>query len=288
MKRLNSYYQLIKPGIVYSNATMTAAGFFLACAHLGVFDIKLLVAVVLGTSFIIASACVLNNFIDRDIDAKMKRTKKRATAARTISTAHVLVYIAILGLVGFGALALYTNVLTVLLGAAAYIAYIVLYGIAKRATVHGTLVGAISGGLPPVAGYAAVTNQLDIATLLLFLVLVAWQMPHFYAIAMRRRDDYAAAGIPVLPVVKGMQATRAQIVSYIVLFIIANALFTIFEYTGYIYLVVMTLVGLTWLAKGMQGFRSQEDSTWALKMFLFSLIALLVLCFMLAVGGLLP
>ncbi len=113
-------------------------------------------------------------------------------------------------------------------------------------------------------------------------------MPHFYAIAMRRQADYASAGIPVLPVVKGVHATKLQIVWYVALFIIANIAFTAVGYTGYIYLVVMTLAGGLWLVKGLRGFRTETDEKWALKMFLFSLFILLLLCLMLAVGGLLP
>ncbi|MNQ90940.1 Protoheme IX farnesyltransferase [compost metagenome] len=154
--------------------------------------------------------------------------------------------------------------------------------------MHGTLVGAIAGGLPPVAGYTALTNQFDLAAILLFFVLVAWQMPHFYAIAMRRQTDYASAGIPVLPVVKGMYATKIQIVLYVALFILVNSLFTVAGYTGYVYLVIMTVAGAVWLFKGIRGFKVETDEKWALGMFLFSLFILLLLCGMLAVGGLLP
>lgn len=282
------YYRLTKPGIVYSNALATVAGFFLAYAQDGRFNLAVFFGVTVGTAFVIASACVLNNYIDRDIDKKMKRTSKRATAAGKISRSAALSYAALLGLVGFIVLVSLTNILTVLLGFFAYIAYIALYGIGKRTTVHGTLIGAISGGLPPVAGYTALTNRLDMAALLLFLVLVTWQMPHFYAIAMRRKNDYAAAGIPVLPVVKGLRATKIQIVWYVALFIIVNSLFTAFGYTGYIYFFVMTAVGMIWLSKGIRGFVSETDEKWALRMFLFSLVVLLTLCVMLAVGGLLP
>lgn len=288
MNAIKMYYRLVKPGIVYSNAIATMAGFFMAYAQLGRFELSVFLGVVIGTSFVIASACVLNNYIDRHIDKKMKRTSKRATAAGKVSRRSVLIYTTILGLIGFAILALLTNLLTVALGGFAYVSYIVLYGIGKRKTVHGTLVGAIAGGLPPVAGYAALTNQLDMAALLLFLVLVAWQMPHFYAIAMRRKDEYASADIPVLPVVKGLHATKVQIVWYVVLFIAVNILFTVFGYTGYIYLGIMSIVGFIWLYKGLRGFRTESDEKWALKMFLFSLAVLLTLCVMLAVGGLLP
>lgn len=288
MSSVKTYYQLVKPGIVYSNVIATMAGFFLAFAQTGSFNLSIFLAVTVGTAFVIASACVLNNHIDRGIDKKMVRTSKRATATGTVSTKNALAYTAVLGVIGFGVLIAHTNTLTVATGILAYISYIVFYGTTKRTTIHGTLVGAIAGGLPPVAGYTALTNQFDLAAILLFLVLVAWQMPHFYAIAMRRHADYASAGIPVLPVVKGMRATKVQIVLYVILFIIINILFTAAGYTGYIYLIVMTLAGSVWLIKGLRGFGVDTDEKWALRMFLFSLFILLLLCAMLAVGGLLP
>ncbi len=288
MHRIKVYYRLIKPGIVYSNAIATMAGFFLASTGKGSFDPGLFLATIFGVLFVISSACVLNNYIDRKIDSKMKRTQKRATVLKEISASAASIYAIILGLIGFGLLVLYTNWLTVGLGVLAYLTYIVFYSVAKRKSVHGTLVGAISGGLPPVAGYVSVTNAIDLGAILLFVILVYWQMPHFYAIAMRRRDEYAAANIPVLPVVKGMYAAKMEILVYIVLFIAANSLLVILGYTGYTYLVVMTLFGLVWLGKGIEGFKTDDDVKWARKMFLFSLIILIVLCLMIAVGGLLP
>lgn len=288
MEKINLYYQLVKPGIVYSNIMATAAGFMLAFAQVYEFKWLVFVGVIVGTMFVIASACVLNNHIDRGIDTKMARTKKRATVTGKISTRSVLTYAALLGVFGFGVLVLFTNLLTVMLGVLAYISYIVLYGITKRTSVHGTLVGAIAGGLPPAAGYTALTNQFDLAVVLLFFVLVAWQMPHFYAIAMRRREDYSNAGIPVLPVVRGMRATKIQIVIYVALFIVVNSLFTIAGYTGLVYMIIMTAAGVLWLMKGIRGFKVETDGKWALGMFLFSLFVLLLQCAMLAVGGLLP
>lgn len=288
MERINLYYQLVKPGIVYSNIVATAAGFLLAFAQVREFNWLAFAGVMLGTMFVIASACVLNNHIDRGIDTKMARTKKRATVTGKISTKSVLIYAISLGVFGFGVLVLFTNLLTVMLGVLAYVSYIVFYGITKRTSVHGTLVGAIAGGLPPVAGYTALTNQFDLAAVLLFFVLVTWQMPHFYAIAMRRRADYSNAGIPVLPVIKGMHATKIQIVIYVALFIVVNGLFAIAGYTGLVYMVIMTAAGVLWLIKGIRGFKVETDEKWALGMFLFSLFILLLQCVMLAVGGLLP
>jgi protoheme IX farnesyltransferase len=284
-----TYYRLAKPGIIYGNALNIAAGFFLAAGHLKHFDFWTLVAAMVGSSLVIASGCVFNNFIDRAIDQKMARTKKRALVSGTVSGPAALVYATLLGLLGFAVLAAYTNALTVYVGLVGILFYVVMYSIWKRRSIYGTLVGSVSGAIPPVAGYTAVTGNLDAGAWILFAILALWQMPHFYAIAMYRLDDYASAGLPVLPVKKGMHHTKIQIVGYIAAFIVATSLLTFLGYTGYIYLAVVTLLGLAWLWKGLKGFRAGvDDKGWARKMFFFSLIITLSLDIMLSVGALLP
>lgn len=285
---LKQYYWLTKPGIIYGNVINTLAGFFLASAVAWAFDGWLLVATVFGTSLVIGSGCVFNNYLDRHIDQKMKRTKKRALAKGTIPVSHALVFGAILGFAGFAILALFVNWLVVVIGAIGYIDYIILYGYAKRKSVHGTLVGSISGAMPPVAGYCAVTGSFDAGALLLFLLLTAWQMPHFYAIAMYRHKDYEKAGIPVLPVKRGMHHTKIQILAYVVVFTVATLLLTPFGYTGYVYFAVMALLGLAWLRLAVKGFKAADDVAWARKMFGFSLIVTLTVAVMLPLGALLP
>jgi protoheme IX farnesyltransferase len=284
-----TYYQLTKPGIIYGNAINTAAGFFLGAGLVHHFYTWTLLAVLAGSSLVIASGCVFNNYIDRGIDHKMARTKKRALVSGTISGPSALIYASILGVAGFAALALYTNWLTVGVGAVGYFFYIVMYSLWwKRKSMFGTIVGSVSGAVPPVAGYTAVTGHFDAAAAILFFILVFWQMPHFYAIAMYRRDEYAAAGVPVLPVKKGMHYAKIQIVLYIVAFIITASLLTVLGYTGYIYLAVMVVLGLAWLRQGLRTFHSGDDKRWGRKMFFFSLIVTLGTAAMLSTGALLP
>jgi protoheme IX farnesyltransferase len=283
---IKTYYALTKPGIIYGNALTATAGFLLASK--GHVDGWLLLAAVAGTSLVIASACVFNNYIDRGIDAKMARTSKRALVSGLVSGRNAIIYATLLGLAGFAILALYTNLLVVTIGLAALFDYVVLYGLAKRRSVHGTLVGSIAGAAPVVAGYCAVTDRFDTGAVILFLVLALWQMPHFYAIAMYRFDDYKAAGLPVLPVKSGMPAAKIQIILYIAAFIAANTLLSAFGYTGYTYLVIMTVLGLAWLWKGAKGFKTNDDKPWARQMFLLSLVIVLSLSIMLSVGPLLP
>lgn len=286
MDKIREYYRLTKPGIVYGNDLSAIAGFFLASKkHI---DIGLFVAMLIGVSLVIASACVFNNFLDYKIDQKMARTKKRALVQGTISRQTAFIYGLVLGLIGLGLLLIFANWLTAAIALAGMFFYVVVYGWGKRATVHGTLIGSISGATPPVIGYAAVTNHLDWAALLLFLILTAWQMPHFYAIAIFRSKDYAAAHIPVLPVKKGLQQTKIQIIAYVLAFILASIVLSPLGYTGYTYFIVMALVGLYWLRIGAKAFGKIDDNAWARKMFGLSLVTLLVLSVMLSINAWLP
>lgn len=279
------YYYLTKPGIIRGNVITAAAGFLLASKnefHLGTF-----IAMLVGISLVIASACVLNNYIDRKIDAKMERTKKRALVSGSISVQNAIVFASILGFGGLVSLS-FTNLLAICLALIGVVFYVVFYGIAKRKTVHGTLVGSVSGAIPISVGYCAASGAFDIGAILLFLVLVFWQMPHFYAIAIYRKKDYQAAGIPALPIEKGNHSTKIQIVLYIIAFIIASYTLMVFGYTGYTYLLVMALLGVWWLRMAVQGFSTKDDEKWAKKVFGFSLIVLLAFSVMIAVEVLLP
>lgn len=280
------YYALTKPERTYANVITATAGFLLASKwhiHVG-----LLVSLLVGTSLVIASACTLNNYIDRDIDTKMARTKKRALAKRIIPARNALVLTIVLGLVGFLVLALWVNLLVVTLGVIAYFDYVVLYGIAKRRSVHGTLVGTVSGAIPIVAGYCAVTDRIDAAVIILFLMMTFWQMSHFFAIAVYRMKDYAAAGIPVLPVKKGIRRTKVQIVVYAAAFTVSSVSLSLFGYAGYAFAVIMAFLGGVWLWRGLRGFGTEDDVAWARKMFFFSLKAVLVLSLWVAIGGIVP
>jgi protoheme IX farnesyltransferase len=283
---IKNYYQLTKPGIIYGNAMTAIAGFFLASrSHINFF---LLIAMLVGLSFIIGSSCAFNNVWDADIDGKMERTKNRAMVTRQISKKNAIIFASILGLLGAAILALHTNFLTLAVALIGMFFYLVLYTPLKRKTVYGTIIGAVAGATPPVVGYVAVTNNFDTAALLLFLILVFWQMPHFYAIAIRRLDEYKAASIPVLPAKEGIHNTKIKMLTYVGAFILATAALTYFKYTGYAYLVVMILLGLSWLWFGIKGFKSPDNNAWAKKMFLFSLIVLTIFSVLISLNVLLP
>jgi heme o synthase len=283
---LKECYWLTKPGIIYGNALTVIGGLLLASRwHI---SIGLFLATIAGTCLVIASACVINNYIDRGIDKQMVRTRKRALVTGKISGPWAIIYGTVLGIIGFSTLIIWTNTLVAAIGLVAYIDYIVLYGVSKRISVHGTLVGSVAGAAPPVAGYCAVTDRFDTGALIIFLIMVSWQMVHFYAIAIRRSSDYQAAQIPVLPLVKGVRATKIQMICYTVAFIAAVISLGAFGYAGYVFVLVMAALGLVWLYKGLHSFNVTDNIAWARQMFMFSLVVLLSFSVMMSVGRILP
>ncbi|MDR3547713.1 MAG: heme o synthase [Candidatus Pacebacteria bacterium] len=287
------YYHLTKPGIVYGNVVTTIAAFLFAMRwHFnGLASLGLFIATVLGISLVIASGCVCNNYLDREMDAKMERTRKRALVTGLISGRAALIYAAILGIIGLVLLEVFVNVLTAGVALFGLFVYVVLYAFAKRGSSWGAVVGSIAGAVPIVVGYTAVMNQIDDVTLILFLVLVVWQMPHFYAIAMYRLDEYVAAGIPVLPAVKGMRAAKLQIISYIVAYLVIVSSLFLVGAAGLTYFIVMLLISLAWLIYALRGLRlktPEADVKWAKRVFLGSLIVLMSFSVMIAVAPLLP
>lgn len=283
---MKEYYSLTKPGIIRGNLFSAVGGFFLASN--GEVDVFLFLATLLGTIFVIAAGCVFNNYIDRKIDAKMERTQKRALATGVISGFNALLFGSILGLISLLTFSLLTNTLTVIIAAAGFVFYVIFYSYFKRKTIYGTLIGGVSGAIPPVIGYTAVTQRIDMGGVLLFLILLSWQMPHFYAIGIYRLKEYKSAGLPLLSIIKGIHLTKIHIVLYIVSFILFSSSLTLMGYTGLIYLVVLLTVGLIWLLKSVAGFGKVDDNIWARKIFTFSLVVLVVFCTMISIDFALP
>lgn len=283
---IKTYYRLAKPGIVYGNMITALAGFLFASKWQ--FNILTLMATIVGLGLVIGSACVFNNFVDRDIDAKMERTKNRGFAAHSISPAAGLTYGAALGIIGIALLIMYVNLLTAAITFFGFLVYVILYGYTKRVSHWGTVVGSISGSVPIVVGYTAVVNRLDIEALLLFIILAVWQMPHFYAIAIYRMEDYKSAGIPVLPIKKGNGVTKIYTLCYIVAFLIAASLLTFLGYAGYTYLAIELVLGFAWLWLAIEGLWTKDDVAWARKIFFFSLIVIIGYSIALSIASILP
>ncbi|MFG0583632.1 heme o synthase [Ectopseudomonas khazarica] len=279
---LKQYLNLAKPGIVFGNLISVTGGFFLASR--GDADLTLFLATALGVALVIASGCVFNNYIDRDIDQKMERTRNRVLAQGLVSPAHAIVYACVLGVAGVAVLYAASNTLAVMLVLMGFVVYVGLYSLwLKRGSVYGTLVGSLSGAAPPVVGYCAVSNEFDAGAAILLLIFSLWQMPHSYAIAIFRFNDYQAANIPVLPVIKGISAAKRQIVLYIAAFVVATLMLTLSGYAGYSYFVVAALSGAYWLWMGVSGYKAVDDTVWARKLFTFSIVTITMLSVMMSV-----
>ena len=284
MKNILAYYRLAKPGIVYSNVLSAVAG-FLMVSKSGL-DFGLLLAVISGITLVIASACVFNNYLDRSIDSKMERTKRRALVTGMISNRNAIIFGSNLGIIGFLVLGFFTNGLTLIVGIVGYIDYIIFYGLAKRHSNYSTIIGSVSGSASLVAGYVAVTDSFDSTAWALFFIMVFWQMAHFHAIALRRVNDYREAGINVLPIVKGEESTKFAIKMYVAGFALCSTSLFILGSVGYIYLLTMLVLSWLWITKSQTAYTNNTE--WAKEMFAFSLKVLLIFCLLLSLNTILP
>ena len=272
--------QVVKTGIIKSNLIPMVAGLMFALftyQYSFADNIWNIVFAFLGTAAVIAAAGSFNNIYDRDIDAIMARTKVRPTVTGAISIKKVLI-VAILLLV-IGLILLYlASPLASFLGFLGVFFYVVPYTMwTKRYTIWNTEVGSISGAMPPLIGWAAVAPDIwHPACWALFLIMVIWQMPHFYAIAIRKKDDYAAAKIPMLPVVKDRKRTYIQTNFYLILLVLSSFLFLPLS----LGLTLVSLVlGLIWLWLSLFGTRKMDMKDWSNKMFVFSLVHMIVIYF---------
>ena len=278
---LKRYLLVTKPGIIFGNLISVVGGFFLASK--GSLELDLFLATLVGVSLVIASGCVFNNYIDRDIDCLMERTRNRVLVQGLIGPRATLGYATGLGVVGV-ALLYWVNPLSAALGGLGFVVYVGLYTLwLKRRSVYGTLVGSLSGATPPVIGYCAVSNEFDSGALILLLIFSLWQMPHSYAIAIFRFKDYQAAAIPVLPVKKGIALTKSHILRYIMAFALATVMLTFSGHAGLFYFTVATLVSLIWLVMAWKGFQVTDDRVWARQLFIFSIVAITSLSLMMSV-----
>ena len=271
---MRDFIQLTKPGILRSNLFIAFAGFWLASRWS--IDWLLLIYVLVGTTLVVASSCVFNNYLDRDFDKKMARTSHRALPSGRISTRTVLLYGSVLGIAGVAALSL-THWLALLSALFGMFIYVVVYTAwLKRTSTLSTVMGAFSGSMPPLIGYVAVSGEFDLGALLLFAVLFLWQPPHFWALGIRRVDEYREAGFRILPVVRGIRRTKLQMLPYIVLLIPVSALLYVYDYAGIGYLIAALVLGVAWLALSVAGLKAKNDERWARGTFLFSIAYLMV------------
>lgn len=267
---------LTKPGIIRLNAFAAFGGFWVASKW--EIDWLLLLYMLIGSSLTMASACVINNYWDRDLDARMERTKNRPLPQGRLSPSVALAFGVALGIAGLAVLFFLVNPLVGWLGVLGWFVYVVIYTFwLKRTSVWNTSVGGISGAMPPVIGYCAVEGQVDAGAWILFALLFLWQPPHFWSLAIRRVEEYRAAGFTMLPVVKGIKRTKLQMIPYTLLLIPAGILLFAFGYVGYIFLVVSVVFGAVWFIQTVQGLKAEDTEKWARTNFLLSVNYLMVI-----------
>ncbi len=268
---MKDFFALIKIGIVNSNLITTFTGLWLALHFSGrsfLENLDIVLFTVIGSSLIIAGSCSINNFIDRDIDPLMERTKGRPTVTGKVLPAKVLI-LGIL-LIGLGTLfLLFTTISAAIIGLIGVFSYIFLYTMwSKRQFVSNTVIGSISGAVPPLIGWAAIEPSLGPMAWSLFLIMFIWQPPHFYALAMRRAEEYRAAGVPMLPVVKGFKTTKIHILLWVAALLPVPFLLSSL---GIPFLILASVLNIGWLVLGILGYKIKDDIKWAKLMFVYSL-----------------
>ena len=281
-KRETSFWKdflvLIKVGIVNSNAITTFTGIWLALYFNGegfFANIDIVLFTVIGSSFIIAGSCAINNYYDRDIDHLMERTKERPTVTGKMNPLQALWIGLFLLIIGFVCM-LMTTVTATIISLVGVITYVLLYTMwSKRLYTLNTIIGSISGAVPPLIGWAAIDANLNVIAWVLFLIMFIWQPPHFLALAMRRTKEYRAANIPMLPVVHGFEVTKRQIMVWIICLLPLP--FYLYE-LGTGFLVLATCLNIGWITIGIIGYRNKEiEMKWATKMFIYSINYLTIL-----------
>ena len=269
------YYQLTKPNIV--GLTLVAALTGIYFGNDGVLPHwSLIFWTFLTLGLATAGSCMLNNYYDRDIDRLMRRTSKRPLAAGLVDGRKVLVLSLALIIPSLLLMALWVNPLAAAVTAVGVIGYTVVYTmLMKRTTPWANQFGGIAGAVPPMVGYAAVTGELGAAAWILFIIMVVWQQPHALSLALKYRDEYARAGVPVIPVAHGVRATKLRIVIYNVALLGVALLPYFYGMAGLIYLATAIVLSLGFLAHSIKFLFSDKD--YDIRLFLNSIFYFILL-----------
>lgn len=262
---------LVKSGVLIANVLPVFSGFWLALYFTNqsfVENIGLFLLTLVGSTLVMAGALVMNNWYDVDIDTVMDRTKKRPTVTGNFSLQTVLVIGICSTIAGFLLLFL-TTLEAVLYAFVGWFTYVILYTMwSKRRYTFNTIIGSISGAVTPLIGWAAIDSVFHPVPIILFLILFIVQMPHTYAIAIRKHDEYKAAGVAMLPVVRGFAVTKIHFLFYILCLIPLP--FFVRDELGILFVIIATLLHIGWLLLSISGFKTKDDIQWARKNFLYS------------------
>ena len=270
-----NYLDLCKPKVVVLIIFTAIIGMFLAVP--GMVPLQVLVFGTVGIGLAASSAAAFNHFLDRKQDATMGRTRHRPLPTGQLEGSHVVAFATTLGILSMLALMFFVNTLTAVLTFTSLIGYALIYTVyLKHATPQNIVIGGAAGAAPPVLGWCAVTGTIDPQALLLFLIIFVWTPPHFWALAVARRDEYAKANIPMLPVTHGADFTRLHILLYTILLVLVTLLPYLTGMSGIFYFAVSLVLNVIFLYYSIVLIRSRDDGI-AMKTFGFSILYLMIL-----------
>jgi heme o synthase len=274
---LRQFYELCKPRVNALIVFTAIIGMMLAVPVGLPWDIPLMLTATVGIALVGGAAAAFNCLVEQHIDARMARTRARPTVAGTITPAQILVLAGIVGGAGLSVLYGYVNSLTMWLTLGTFVGYAVIYTlILKPATSQNIVIGGASGAMPPVLGWAAVTGDVSPFALLLFLIIFAWTPPHFWALALYRREEYSRAGVPMLPVTHGEAFTRLHLLLYTILLAAVTLLPFAVGMSGWIYLAAVLILDAIFLYFSYKLYRHYSDAL-ARRTFAYSILYLALL-----------
>lgn len=269
------YYEITKPRVVALLVLTALVGMCMAIP--GAIPWQIMVPSIAGIWLLSSASAAINHIVDQQIDAKMARTSNRPLPNGRITTTKAIVFAAALSLIGFVLLYALVNPLTAWLTLSGLVGYSVIYTMyLKRATPQNITIGGLAGAIPPLLGWTSVTNEIHPHALLLVLLVFTWTPPHFWALAIHRRDDYAKVNIPMLPVTHGINFTKTQILLYTVLLFIVGLIPYLVEMSNWLYLIGAVALNAIFLAYAWKlKFNAEKDT--AMQTFRFSIIHLMLL-----------
>ncbi|MDF2388113.1 protoheme IX farnesyltransferase [Nostoc ellipsosporum NOK] len=283
---IQSYYQLTKPRIIPLLLITTAGSMWIAAK--GEVDPLLLLVTLIGGTLAAASAQTINCIYDRDIDYDMERTRHRPMPAGKVQPRDALIFALALAVLSFTLLAVFANLLAALLAFSGIVFYVLVYTHwLKRHSTQNIVIGGAAGAIPALVGWAAVTDTLSWAAWLIFAIVFLWTPPHFWALALMIKDDYAKVGIPMLPVIEGATATVKQIWYYTLVTVTATLLLVYpLHASGVVYAAVAVSLGGLFIHKSWRLLQNPEDRTVARELFLYSISYMMLLCLGMVVDSL--
>ncbi len=278
----SQYYNLTKPKVVFLIVFTAMVGMLLAAD--GAVPLDIFVFGLLGIGLAAASGAAINHVVDEHIDRIMLRTRNRPIASGTLDQKSALIFALSIGALGIAMLIVFVNMLTAVLTFFSLVGYALIYTMyLKRATPQNIVLGGAAGAAPPLLGWTAVTGHVETEALLLFLIIFIWTPPHFWALAIRRRKEYAKAGIPMLPVTHGVDFTKIQILLYTILLFVVTLVPFLIQMSGLIYLAGAIALGVGFLYYAIKLYRDKQPNAIAMKTFEYSIFYLsLLFAFLLA------